>query len=90
MAKRGSTTEHYLPRDIVYDHILSGTEILGPMAGAAGPAAVVDFESRSSNILFTQDVLFLPEYYTYGASIIITGCIKCITIGITYLPYAKV
>ena len=58
---------------------------------AAGPAAVVDLESRSSNILFTQDVLFLPEYYTYSlrAPIIITKCIKSIT-GITYLPYAKV
>ena len=75
---------------MIIDHILSGTEILGPMAGAAGPAAVVELESRGSNILFTQNVLFLPEYYTYRAPIIITGCIKSITTSITYLPYAKV
>ena len=67
MRQRGSTTEHYLPKDVVYDHILSKTEILAPMAGAA----IVDLESRSSNILFTKDVLFLPRYYTYGALIII-------------------
>ena len=46
MTARDSTTEHYLPRDIIFDHILSGIATLTPVAGIAGPAAVVIEKSQ--------------------------------------------